>query len=100
MKQRHFILLIILWMSPLAYAQEQQRLEVGISGMSCKFCAHNVEKNLSNLDGIKKASVDLEKAIVHIVMAPGKQGDVKQIQKLILKAGFTPLDVRVVKSIQ
>ena len=97
MKQRHFILLIMLWISPVAYAQEQQRLEIGISGMSCKFCAHNVEKNLSKLEGIDKVSVNLDKGIALIVMSSGKKADIKQIKELVKKAGFTPSNIREIK---
>lgn len=99
MRFRIFFLLVIFCSTPMAIAQEQQ-LEVDISGMSCKFCVRNVEKNLLNLDGIKQTTVNLDKGIAKIVMTSGKQGDIKKIKELILNAGFTPGDVRVVKSTQ
>ena len=97
MNFRVFFLLVMFWSTPMAIAQEQQ-LEVDISGMSCKFCVRNVEKNLLKLDGIKQNTVNLDKGIARIVMTSGKQGDVQKIKELILKAGFTPGDERVVKS--
>jgi len=97
MRFRAFFLLAMFWSTPMAIAQEQQ-LEVDISGMSCKFCVRNVEKNLLKLDGIKQTTVNLDKGIARIVMTSGKQGDIQKIKELILKAGFTPGDVRVVKS--
>jgi len=100
MKQRFFISLILFWLSSLAFAQEQQHLEVDIKGMSCKFCVRSVEKSLSNLDDIQKASVNLDKGIAQIIIEPGKEGNVLQIKELIKKAGFTPSDVREVKSNQ
>ncbi len=99
MKKRVLLLLVMFWVTSFALAQEQH-LEVGISGMVCKFCAHNVEKHLSKLDGIKQASVNLDKGVALIIMAPGKQANAEQIKKIITKAGFTPGDVRVVKSTQ
>jgi len=96
MNFRVIFLLVMFWSSPMAIAQEQQ-LEVDISGMSCKFCVRNVEKNLLKLDGIKRITVNLDKGIARIVMTSGKQGDVKKIKELILKSGFTPSDVRVIQ---
>jgi len=97
MRFRAFFLLVMFWSTPVAIAQGQQ-LEVDISGMSCKFCVRNVEKNLLKLDGIKQTTVNLDKGIARIVMTSGKQGDIQKIKELILKAGFTPGDVRMVKS--
>ena len=97
MRFRAFFLLVMFWSTPMAIAQEQQ-LEIDISGMSCKFCVRNIEKNLLKLDGIKQTTVNLDKGIARIVMTSGKQGDIQKIKELILKAGFTPGDVRVVKS--
>ena len=97
MNFRVFFLLVMFWSTPMAIAQEQQ-LEVDISGMSCKFCVRNIEKNLLKLDGIKQTTVNLDKGIARIVMTSGKQGDIQKVKELILKAGFTPGDVRVVKS--
>ena len=97
MNFRVFFLLVMFWSTPVAIAQGQQ-LEVDISGMSCKFCVRNVEKNLLKLDGIKQTTVNLDKGIARIVMTSGKQGDIQKVKELILKAGFTPGDVRVVKS--
>ena len=98
MRHRIFILLLMFCFSPLVVAQEQQQLEVVISGISCKFCVRNIEKNLLKLDGIKQTTVNLDKGIALIVMTPGKQGDVKKIKELIRNAGFTPGNVRIVKS--
>jgi len=96
MRHLIFMLLMMFWITPLALAQEQQQLEVKISGMSCKFCVRSVEKNLSKLEGIKDVSVNLDKGIAKIIMTPGKQGNANQIKELIKKAGFTPGDVRTV----
>ncbi len=99
MNKRVLLLLVIFWLSSFALAQGQH-LEVDISGMACKFCAHNVEKHLSKLDGVKQVSVNLDKGIAIIIMVPDKQVNVGQIKKIITKAGFTPGDVRVVKNAQ
>jgi len=100
MKQAFYIFLIMQWGTTFAVAQEQQRLEVDISGMNCKFCVFNVEKNLAKLDGVKQVSVNLDDGIANITMIPDKKGDVNQIKELIRNAGFIPGDVRVAKSIK
>ncbi|NLL63749.1 MAG: heavy-metal-associated domain-containing protein [Ruminococcaceae bacterium] len=37
-----------------------------IEGMMCNHCAMNVEKHLSNLDGVKKVVVNLENKIAEV----------------------------------
>ena len=98
MRLRILSFLMLFLASSLVLAQDQQRLEVDIAGMSCKFCVHNVEKNLSKLEGVEKVSVNLDKGIALIVMSSGKKADIKQIKKLVKKAGFTPSNVREIKS--
>ena len=39
-----------------------------IKGMSCNGCRSHVEQTLSNIDGVQKANVDLEKAMATIEM--------------------------------
>ena len=100
MKNSVFLLLVMFWFASVAAAQEQQHLEIGISGMECKFCAHNVKKNLSKLEGVKQVTVDLDKGVAFISMAPGKQANVEQIKNQITKAGFTLGDIRFTKDTQ
>jgi len=98
MKLHIFSFLILFLASSLVIAQDQQQLEINITGMSCKFCVHNVEKNLSKLEGVDKISVNLDKGIALIAMSSGKKADIKKIKELIKKAGFTPGNVREIKS--
>jgi len=97
MKQFLLISLSFLILTASAHAQEQQQVIVDISGMKCKFCAYSVEKSLTKLEDIEKSSVDIEKGIANIVMAPGKTCNLKQIKTLINNAGFSPGEIRVVK---
>ncbi|MBI1425674.1 MAG: hypothetical protein GC149_19775 [Gammaproteobacteria bacterium] len=100
MKKIILILLTMAWFTSVVAAQDQQRLEIDISGMECKFCAHNIKKSLSKLDGVKEVSVDLDKGVATIIMAPGKQANVEQLRKQITQAGFTPGDVRMIQDAQ
>ena len=100
MKKIILLLLTMAWFTPAVAAQGQQRLEIDISGMECKFCAHYIKKSLSELDGVKQVTVDLDKGIASIVMVPGKQANIEQFRKQITQAGFTPGDVRMTESAQ
>jgi len=100
MKKSVLLLLVLFWFSPVVAVQGQQNLEIDISGMECKFCAHNVKKNISKLDGVKQVTVELNKGVAFISMAPGMQANVEQIKKQITKAGFTPGDVRLTEDVQ
>jgi len=98
MRASIFSFLLLIFASPLVIAQDQQQLKLDIKGMSCKFCVHNVKKKLSRLEGVSKVSVNLDKGFALIVMSSGKKADLKQIKELVTKAGFTPGNVREVKS--
>lgn len=93
-----FCLLILFFASSPIIAQDQQRLILDIKGMSCKFCVHNVKKKLSRLKDVNKVSVNLDKGFALIEMSAGKKADLKQIKELVKKSGFTPGNVREIKS--
>ncbi len=96
-----FILLSLSLLLPLvAHAAEQggekqQIMQIGVQGMSCKFCARSVEKNLMKLDGVEKASVDLDAGQAVVTLKPGGKVDVKSLNEQITAAGFTPGEVEV-----
>lgn len=56
-----------------------------IQGMTCNGCRSNVEKALNDVDGVRKAEVDLERAMAEIEME--KHIDVKKLQEALQKAG-------------
>jgi len=76
-------------------AAGEQVVDIDIEGMSCKFCAFSVQKNLSKLPGVDKAEVSIDDKKAHIVMAPGQHADVDQLKKKITDSGFTPVKVTV-----
>lgn len=74
-------------------AAGEQVVDIDIEGMSCKFCAFSVQKNLSKLPGVDKAEVSIDDKRAHIVMAPGQHADVEILKQKITDSGFTPVKV-------
>ena len=75
-------------------ATEAQVVEIGVEGMSCKFCARNINKKISLLPGVEKAEVSYEGKKARITMAPGAKADIGQIKKQISEAGFKGVDIK------
>ncbi len=79
-------------------AAGEQVVDIDIEGMSCKFCAYSIQKNLSKLPDVDKAEVSIDDKKAHVVMKPGKQADVDELKKKITDSGFTPVKVTISKS--
>jgi Cu+-exporting ATPase len=47
-----------------------QRIDLPVRGMSCAGCAANIQKNLSALEGVEKADVNLATSIATVVFDP------------------------------
>jgi len=98
---KHFLLGISLGfiLIPIyAFAAGGQVVDVDIEGMSCKFCAYSVQKNLKKIPGVEQAEVNIETKKAHVVMAEGQQANIEQIKKKISEAGFTPVKVVIGKT--
>src|SRR5680860_1021266 len=72
-----------------------------ITGMSCNGCRSHVEKTLNEVEGVSKASVDLEKAEAVIEME--KHIEIEKFQEALKKGGgnyqiFLPGDAPVEKN--
>ncbi len=99
MKQLRFSVtaLVFLLFPLLSFASGEQVVDITIEGMTCKFCAYGVQKNLLKLPNIANAEVDIDSKKAHIVMNAGTQADIEQIKKKITEAGFKPVTVTVSK---
>ena len=58
-----------------------------VEGMMCKHCQMHVESALKNVDGIKKAEVDLKKGTA--VIESAKEIDEAVLSKAISDAGYS-----------
>ena len=65
------------------------RYEMRVDGLACPFCAYGVEKKLKAVDGASNITVDLDKGLVSVNIAEGKELTEKQMKKLFNDAGFT-----------
>lgn len=62
-------------------------MKVIIDGITCEHCRTRVEKALSEIDGIKRAAVDLEGGFAVLEME--KDVSVEVLRKAIENAGYT-----------
>ncbi|HEC26429.1 MAG TPA: copper chaperone [Gammaproteobacteria bacterium] len=63
--------------------------EMRVDGLACPFCAYGIEKKLKAVDGVSDIKVDLNKGLVSVNMAEGKELSEEQMKKLFKDAGFT-----------
>ncbi|GMR18220.1 MAG: hypothetical protein BMS9Abin33_0626 [Gammaproteobacteria bacterium] len=65
------------------------RYEMRVDGLACPFCAYGIEKKLKAVEGTSDISVDLDKGLVKVNIAEGKELTEAQVKKLFQDAGFT-----------
>lgn len=63
--------------------------EIQVDGLACPFCAYGIEKKLKTIDGASKINVDLDKGVVSVDAAEGKELSEENIKKLFHDSGFT-----------
>lgn len=74
--------------------ENQQRITLGITGMTCAACSNRVEKSLSKVDGVLNAAVNLanEKATV---IFDEQQTTVDELIKRVEKIGYGVTEERI-----
>jgi len=90
MKRIVLVLIGVFWLSVAAWPADQEVVDVSLTGLACPFCAFSVEKSISKLPGVDSVTVDLSANQVRVVMKAEHTADLKQINKAIVNAGFTP----------
>jgi Cu+-exporting ATPase len=73
--------------------EENKRTEVTIpiSGMTCAACAQRIEKTISKMEGVTRASVNFASERASVAYDP-RSVKLSQIKEAISKIGYTPLD--------
>lgn len=61
---------------------------IKIDGMTCKFCAHNVKKQLKTLEGVEKVEVDQDQGLATLQVKAGTKLTDEQFKSLIAEAGY------------
>ena len=61
---------------------------IKIDGMTCKFCAYNIKKRLSKLEGVEKVVVEQDKGMATLQVKPGTKLTDEQLKAEIAEAGY------------
>lgn len=82
------ILLVVLFLSPAAYAADGSSVQVKVKGMVCDFCAQSVLKVFEKNEDVETVDVDLDTQVVTIHLAPDGEISQQEIEDNIYYAGY------------
>ena len=63
-----------------------QRIQVGITGMTCVGCANTVERALKRVDGVRSAAVNIATEVATLEVVPGTP--LERIEQAVQQAGY------------
>ena len=89
-----FIVAVLLCLSASVFAADETILEIDINGMTCPFCVYSLEKELGKLSEVKQVLISLKFNKARLTLKEGAQIDSDTLQEVVLRAGFTPGEVR------
>jgi copper chaperone CopZ len=75
----------------LPLGAKEVKTQIKIKGMTCASCATAVQQALTNIKGVKKAEVILQKNLAEITY-DDTQASEKQLREAIQRTGFTAQD--------
>jgi len=88
------IVLVLLLLGTQARA-EVSHVSIAVDGLGCPFCVYGIEKQLKNIDGVKKVDVELKTGQALVTLENGASPDISTFQNAVKKAGFTPRTVQI-----
>jgi|GEM_PF-3742260 len=80
-----------------ASSKEPHVATITVRGMSCPLCAHNIEQQLTKIDGVSNVRIDLGEGKVFADVENPTDGTQWAMKQAIGDAGFTALDVETTK---
>jgi copper chaperone CopZ len=83
-----FVALMIQTTLSVAWASAT-KIEVGVDGMVCGFCAQGITKKFKKNDDVESVKVDLESKKVSLVLKDGKNLSDNQITETLKNAGYS-----------
>ena len=86
-------------MEPKDFEKQLERIDLPITGMSCASCAANIEKGLSKLEGVSKATVNFAAEKATIVFHPA-QTDLSHLIEKVKDFGYGAKSEKVLLPIQ
>ncbi len=89
-----FIFAGLLFLSASVFGADETVLEIDINGMTCPFCVYSLEKELGKLSEVKQVLISLKSNKARLTLKEGAHIDSVTLQEVVLKAGYTPGEVR------
>jgi len=96
------LIISMMLISNIGFSQSNNKsmdsFTVQVDGLGCPFCAYGLEKKFKELNGMKKASIDMETGIFTFDFPSPDSLTIEQVQKQVEKAGYTPIQVEIIRS--
>ncbi len=89
-----FIVAVLLCLSASAFGADETVLEIDIDGMTCPFCVYSLEKELGKLSQVDEVLISLKSNKARLTLKEGAHIDSDTLQEVVLRAGYTPGEVR------
>ncbi len=88
------IVAVLVFLTAPAFGADETVLEIDINGMTCPFCVYSLEKELGKLSEVKQVLISLKSNKARVTLREGSHIDSDTLQEVVLRAGFTPGEVR------
>ena len=89
-----FIVAVLLFLSASVFGANETVLEIDIKGMTCPFCVYSLEKELGKLSEVEEVLISLKLNKARLTLKEGTHIDADTLQEVVLRAGYTPGEVR------
>ncbi len=89
-----FIVAVLLFLSASVFGADETVLEIDINGMTCPFCVYSLEKELGKLSEVDEVLISLKFNKARLTLKEGAHIDADTLQEVVLRAGYTPGEVR------
>jgi copper chaperone CopZ len=92
---RHlFVVAVLFFLATSVFGADETVLEIDIKGMTCPFCVYNLEKELGKLSEVEDVLISLKSNKARLTLKEGAHIDSDTLQEVVVRAGFTPGEVR------
>ncbi len=88
------IVAVLVFLTAPAFGADETVLEIDINGMTCPFCVYSLEKELGKLSEVEEVLISLKSNKARLTLREGAHIDSDTLQEVVLRAGFTPGEVR------
>ena len=89
-----FIVAVLYFLSASVFGADETVLEIDIHGLTCAFCVYNLEKKLGKLSEVEEVLISLKSNKARLTLKEGAHIDSAALQEVVVRAGFTPGEVR------